>query len=58
MSAMTVMAEVVEADAPPEARGVPRDGVRLLAAYGGGRLGRRDCVQLAHWAAAATARAT
>ena len=38
MSAMTVMAEVVEADAPPEARGVPRDGVRLLAAYGGGRL--------------------
>ena len=37
MSTLAVPAPV-EADAPPEARGVPRDGVRLLAAYGDGRL--------------------
>jgi S-adenosylmethionine:tRNA ribosyltransferase-isomerase len=29
---------VVEANEPPEARGLPRDGVRLLAAHGDGRL--------------------
>jgi len=38
VSATAVTEAVVEANEPPEARGVPRDGVRLLAAYGDGRL--------------------
>ena len=38
MSALTVEAAAVEANEPPEARGLPRDGVRLLAAHGNGRL--------------------
>ena len=38
MSALALAAEVVEATEPPEARGVPRDGVRLLAAHGSGRI--------------------
>jgi S-adenosylmethionine:tRNA ribosyltransferase-isomerase len=42
VSALTVPAVAeessVEATEPPEARGLPRDGVRLLAAYGDGRV--------------------